>query len=138
MAVRQVVAWVRRTLVCLCQPPRIIVLMTNTSLAETPAAPQPLLPQIRLIWSLVAMTVAAVMIMLVRWAEQGQALIIAIVAIACWLAALFALFGTLFLITYALGLLETLLAPPELEVLSPFASDRLPDQVVAPQHVDDK
>ncbi|MCC6508852.1 MAG: hypothetical protein IT423_07080 [Pirellulaceae bacterium] len=97
---------------------------------------QPFLPRTRLIWSFVAVTAAAVLIMLVRWADQGVALIAALVAIAAWVAGLFAMFSLLFLITYFLGVLENLLAPPENEVLSPFAQDRLPEQIVAPNKVD--
>lgn len=97
---------------------------------------QPLLPQVRLMWVFVAVTGAAVLIALVRLADQGFALVSAIVAIAAWLGLLFGMFSILFLVTYALGLLETLLAPPQEEVLSPFASQRLPEQIVVPLKTD--
>lgn len=103
-----------------------------------PLAVQPLLPRVKLIWSFVAITAAAILLSLVQWAGEGHALIVALLALAAWLGGLFACFSILFLITYALGILETLLVPPEQEVLSPFASDRLPEQLVAPLHVDDK
>ena len=99
---------------------------------------QPLLPRVKLIWSFVAITAAAVLISLVQWAGEGHALIMAIVTLAAWLGGLFACFSILFLITYTLGILETLLVPPQQDVLSPFAGDRLPEQIVAPLHVDDK
>lgn len=103
-----------------------------------PLGAQPLLPRVKLIWSFAAITAAAVLISLVRWAGEGQALLVAIIATLTWMAALFGCFCIMFLVTYTMGVLETLLAPPEHEVLSPFASDRLPDQIVTPQHVDDK
>lgn len=112
--------------------------MSRDTAPGQPIRVQPLLPRVKLIWSFVAITATAVLISLVRWAGEGQALVVAIVAIVCWMAGLFACFSILFLLTYALGLLETLLAPPEQEVLSPFAQDRLPEQIVSPQHVDDK
>jgi hypothetical protein len=97
---------------------------------------QPLLPQIRLKWTFAAVTAAAVLTALVRMADQDAALVSAIVAIAAWVAALFSMFGVLFLITYALGALENLLAPPQDEVLSPFAGERLPEQIVVPAKTD--
>ena len=105
---------------------------------EPPLVAQPLLPRVKLIWSFVAITAAALLISLVRWAGEGQALVVAIIAILAWMACLFACFSILFLMTYAFGILETLLAPPEPSVLSPFAQDRLPEQIVTPLHVDDK
>ncbi len=112
--------------------------MSNEMLSRQPSTTQPLLPRVKLIWSFAAITGAAVLISLVRWAGEGQALILAIVSMVGWLAGLFACFSLLFLITYTLGILETLLAPPEQEVLSPFAKDRMPEQIVAPIPVDDK
>lgn len=112
--------------------------MSSGNASGQPIVVQPLLPRVKLVWSFVAITAAAVLISLVRWAGEGQALVLAIVASLTWMAGLFACFSILFLITYALGILETLLAPPETEVLSPFAQDRLPEQIVAPLHVDDK
>ncbi len=106
--------------------------------AGQPAAVQRLLPQFRLVWSFVAVTAAALLLTLVRWAGEERALLWAIVMTLLWVAMVFASFKLLFVITYFLGLLETLLAPPEVEVLSPFAQDRLPEQVVSPLHVDDK
>lgn len=99
---------------------------------DDPAGKQPLFPRIRLIWSFVAVTAAAVLIALVREVDQSAALISAIVGTLAWLTILFALFSLLFLVTYALGLLENLLAPPQDDVLSPFADDRLPEQIVPP------
>jgi hypothetical protein len=93
---------------------------------------QPLLPQMRLIWSFVAVTASAVLITLVRFADQGAAMVAALISVLIWLAVLFGAFSVLFAITYALGLLEALVVPPEQPVLSPFANDRLPDQIVAP------
>ncbi len=99
--------------------------------------PKPLLvPQVRILWTFALVTASAVLIMMVRWAQQGQALIVALVGILIWLAVVFAMFACLFLITYALGWLENLLAPPEPEILSPFATDRLPEQVVEPINAD--
>lgn len=112
--------------------------MSRDTAPGQPLPVQPLLPRVKLIWSFVAITATAVLISLVRWAGEGQSLVTAIVAIVSWMAGLFACFSILFLLTYTLGLLETLLAPPEQEVLSPFAQDRLPEQIVSPQHVDDK
>ena len=105
-------------------------------MVDEPLAKQPLLPRVRLIWSFVAVTAAAILIALVREVEQGPALVTAIIVIVAWLAVLFAIFSLLFLITYALGLLENLLAPPPDDVLSPFASDRKPDQIVPPLKTD--
>jgi hypothetical protein len=93
---------------------------------------QPLLPQVRLIWSFVAVTLAAVLLALVRAADQSTALISAVVGISLWIGLVFFMFSVLFLITWALGVLENLLASPEVEVMSPFAVDRLPDQIVVP------
>lgn len=112
--------------------------MSLQNASGEPLVVQPLLPRVKLVWSFVAITASAVLISLVRWAGEGQALITAIVATLTWMAGLFACFCLLFLLTYTLGILETLLAPPEHEVLSPFAQDRLPAQIVTPQHVDDK
>ena len=97
---------------------------------------QPLLPRVRLIWSFAALTASAVLIALVREVDQGAALITAIVATFAWLSILFAMFSVLFLVTYTLGLLENLLAPPQDDVLSPFASDRPPEQIVPPSKTD--
>ena len=97
---------------------------------------QLLLPRVRLIWSFVALTAAAVLIALVRELDRGAALISAIVITVAWLAVVFAMFAILFLITYGLGLLEDLLAPEQDDVLSPFADDRLPDQVIPPLKTD--
>lgn len=107
--------------------------------AQSPASHverQPLLPQMRLKWSFAAVTAAAVLIALVRMADQDAALISAIVGVAGWLALLFGMFCVLFLVTYAMGVLETLLAPPHDEVLSPFANERLPEQIVVPPNTD--
>ncbi|MGN6546255.1 MAG: hypothetical protein ACTHK7_14470, partial [Aureliella sp.] len=79
---------------------------------------------------------SAVLIALVRMADQGAALVSAIVALSAWLGLLFAMFSVLFLITYALGVLENLLAAPQEEVLSPFAGERLPEQIVVPRKLD--
>ena len=106
----------------------------RTTVGETER--QPLLPQMRLKWAFVVLTAAAVLIALVRMADQGTALVSAIVAIAGWLVLLFGMFSILFLITYALGLLENLLAPAQDEILSPFAGERLPEQVVVPPKMD--
>lgn len=97
---------------------------------------QPFLPRVRLIWSFVAVTAAAVLISLVRIADQSTALISAVVAVVLWGGLMFGLFCVLFLITYALGLLEELLAGPSTDVQSPFAEDRLPDQIVVPIKTD--
>lgn len=97
---------------------------------------QPLLPQMRLIWTFVAVTASALLIALVRFADQGAAMVAATVSVLAWLAILFGAFAVLFAITYVFGVLETIIAPPEPEVLSPFASDRLPDQIIAPLKVD--
>ncbi len=112
--------------------------MSTDNSPGQPLAAQPLLPRVKLIWSFAAITAAAVLISLVQWAGEGHALIVAIVSLSAWMGGLFACFSILFLITYALGILETLLAPPQHQVLSPFAGDRLPEQVIAPLHVDDK
>ena len=106
-----------------------------SAMAGRPAR-QPLLPQIRLKWTFAAVTAAALLIALVRMADQDAALISAIVATVMWLALLFGMFCVLFLFTYALGLLENLLAPPQEEVLSPFATERLPEQIVVPSKSD--
>jgi hypothetical protein len=99
---------------------------------DEPSGTQPLLPRVRLIWSFVAVTAAAVLIALVRQVDQGHALVIAIVTTLAWLALLFTLFSLMFFISYALGVLEKLLAPPQDDVLSPFAGDRKPEQIVPP------
>lgn len=111
--------------------------MSNDLVDGRPTAAQPLFPRVKLIWSFAALTGAAILISLVRWAGEGQALILAIVSIVGWLVGMFLCFSLLFIITYSLGILETLMAPPEHEVLSPFAADRLPEQIVAPIKVDD-
>lgn len=97
---------------------------------------QPFLPRVRLVWSFVAITAAAVLITLVRVADQSTALITAVVAVVLWGGLMFGFFSTLFLITYALGLLEELLAGPTIEVQSPFAEDRMPEQIVVPTKTD--
>ena len=97
---------------------------------------QPFLPRVPLIWSFVAVTAAALLIALVRAADQGTALITAVVCTVAWCGLLFGLFSVLFLITYGLGLPEELLAGPTVEVQSPFAIDRLPEQIVVPPKSD--
>ncbi len=99
---------------------------------------QPLLPRMKLIWSFAAITAAAILLTMVRWADEDLSMILAILSTLGWIVGLFASFCIMFLITYGLGVLENLLAPPEPEVLSPFAQDRLPEQIIAPVHVDDK
>ena len=99
---------------------------------EEPVEKQLLLPRVGLIWSFVALTASAVLIALVREVDRGAALVSAIVVTVAWMAVLFAMFSSLFLITYALGLLEDLLAPERDDILSPFADDRLPEQIVPP------
>ncbi|MGN6134834.1 MAG: hypothetical protein ACTHOU_10055 [Aureliella sp.] len=108
----------------------------SSSMLDEATGSQPLLPRVRLIWSFVALTAAAVLIALVRQVDQGAALVTALVVTTAWLTVLFVMFSLLFLVTYALGLLENLLAPPQDDVLSPFANDRLPEQVVPPAKTD--
>lgn len=110
--------------------------MLNENPNGEEVASQPLLPQLRLIWSFIAVTAAAVLITLVRLADEGVAMVAAIMSVITWLAILFGAFCVLFLITYALGALENILAPPEQPVLSPFAKDRMPDQIIEPIKVD--
>lgn len=105
-------------------------------MSTEPLPIQPLLPQVRLVWTFALVTGAALLIALVRASDQGQALVWAIVGMLLWLAGLFSLFGLLFLVTYAFGRLENLVAPPDEEVLSPFASDRFPEQIVTPVQSD--
>lgn len=115
-------------------PPETSVAMME--LASRNNERQKLLPQVQLKWAFAAVTGAAVLIALVRITNQGAALVGAIVAVSGWLVLLFGMFGILFLFTYALGVLERLLAPPQDEVLSPFASERLPEQIVVPLKTD--
>jgi tellurite resistance protein TehA-like permease len=103
---------------------------------DEPISKQLLLPRVGLIWSFVAITLAAILIALVRELDRGAALISAIVLTLAWIAVLFAMFSVLFLVTYSLGLLEDLLAPQQDDVLSPFADDRLPEQIVPPLKTD--
>ncbi len=70
--------------------------MSNDELSGQPLTAQPLLPRVKLIWSFVAVTAVALLISIVRWAGEGQALVAAVLALLLWLFFLFTLFSFFF------------------------------------------
>lgn len=103
---------------------------------DEPASNQKLLPRVGMIWFFVAVTAFAALIMIVRAADQGGALLRGSLAMLVWSVVLAGLYALFFLFAYTVGWLEKLVAPVEVQPKSPFAKDALPEQQVQPMRVD--
>jgi hypothetical protein len=87
-----------------------------------------------MIWFFVTVLVVTLALAVVQAAEQGRGLAIAMVATVVFFVAFAILAGISFLIAYSCGATEKALAGKD-EPSSPFATDRLPEQVVPPRVV---
>ena len=92
---------------------------------------QPLLPRVGMIWFFIVATLVAVGIGLVRSAEHGKALSVAIASTGGFLLLFFFLSGICFWIAFMFGATERKLFDHETPE-SPFVSDLPPEQIIPP------
>ncbi len=99
--------------------------------------PQPWFPKIRLLWLFALISFAALLMFLVRSADQrGElvfALIYSVIFVVVFFAFLSLFYGMSFLVAYSLGKFERKLSDSTVVVSSPFADGQLPDQIVPPR-----
>ncbi|MCA9193250.1 MAG: hypothetical protein KDB03_15875 [Planctomycetales bacterium] len=101
---------------------------------ETPS--QPLLPQFRLYWFFVVVPIVAGVIWIIRIADQGQALAMAVTLTSVFLGFFALLSMGIFAIAYVLGTTEAYFVEDVQLPSSPFIDGRLPDQIIPPTHAD--
>ena len=98
---------------------------------------QPWFPKIRLMWLFVLISFAALLMFLIRSADQrGElvfALIYSVVFLVVFVAMLSFFYGMSFLLAYSLGKFERKLSDSAVVTSSPFADGQLPDQIVPPR-----
>lgn len=100
------------------------------------ASPQPILPRISMLWFFVVAGLVAVVLAIVRAAEQGRELQAAVVFTGVFVL-LFGLLSALsFLVAYLLGSVERAVAGKSETPASPFSDGTPPPQIIPPQAVD--
>lgn len=97
---------------------------------------QPLLPRISMGWFFIVVALVAVALILVRFADQGQALATAI--IACLIFVILFLFfsAACFAIAYLLGATDQAVAESNPNPENPFSDAGLPEQIIPPKKID--
>lgn len=93
-----------------------------------------LIPRFSLRWVLAATFGCALVFLTGRMALAGHLWAIGIVSAIGLAAALFGIFAALFAIAFTLSTIAGFRSRPKLE--SPFATDKLPPQVIPPQPID--
>ena len=100
---------------------------------ESPETPQPLMPRISMIWYFVVATLIAILAMIIMRAESRQPLAVAIVFTGMLLLFFLLIGGGAFLIAFAVGATEKMIAPKQTTPESPFIDGRLPPQIIPPK-----
>jgi uncharacterized membrane protein len=93
-----------------------------------------LIPRFSLRWMLIAITGFALLFLTAKFAVQGQLWAVAVIGTIAASAAGFAIFAALFAVAFLLSLMTRFNRTVKPE--SPFATDKLPPQVIPPQHRD--
>lgn len=96
---------------------------------------QPFFPRIRMIWFFIAAAVVALALGVIRAADQGQSLAAAVVFTGIFLILMMAFSALCFLAAYLFGSMEKSFGDSQ-QASSPFATDRLPDQILPPKPVE--
>ncbi len=99
---------------------------------------QPLLPRIGMIWYFIVVVVVAIMLFVIRAAEQGQALAAAMAFTGLFLFVVALISGGCFVVAFLFGAMEKAFDSGREEPASPFIVDgSLPEQLVPPKPSDD-
>jgi hypothetical protein len=97
---------------------------------------QPFLPRVRMIWFFVVITAFALVLWVVRSAEQGRTLAAALLFTGLFLL-FYALFSAVsFLIAFFLGATRKAMVEANDTPRSPFSDGSPPEQIIAPRSVE--
>lgn len=89
-----------------------------------------------MVWFFIVVTIVAIALFVVRAADQGRALAVAMVFSVIFFGCLALLSGITFGVAFLFGAIEKILLGPQEQTASPFISDRPPEQIIPPQSID--